>query len=156
VLLAFNLHRWSIDFIMGTPLPKIPTEQGLECDVCPESGGPFPGGPTPKSVIMVFTDFSEGDLWLDVYRKELNAGLEVFQSGLPCGWVASSENFDWFFRFDGGSAIVSIFRPVGPPEFAFTVAGGVPCQVGYDSDIVAPTGVIAFGGRVDLTWEAII
>ena len=141
---------------MGTPLPEIITLPGIECSVCPESGGPFPDGPTPLNPVMIFSDFSHGDLWDDAFDPELQAGQEVQQSIIPCGWAALSANFTWFFRFDQSVPIVSIIKTSAPLESPFTTADPLFCQVQYQNAIVLPAGVIAFGGVVSITWGDIV
>ena len=141
---------------MGTPLPPVVQGQGVECENCPEPGGDFPNGLTPLKVQMAFTDFEEGALWNEAYRAELNAGVVAVQDAIPCIWIAFSPQFVWFFRWEEFQATISIHLFPAAPVFAFGVEVGVLCLVEYANQIVFPAGVIAFNGKLNLTWEPVV
>lgn len=141
---------------MGTPLPEIITERGIECPICPETGSPFPGGPTPKNPVMTFAGFSHGDLWLDIYDKELQAGMEVIQQVDPCVYVGLSTRFAWIWSNEGGLAQPIIHLLDSPFSSAFFSIGAILCKVQYTNQIIDPADVIAFDGQVHLTWGDII
>ena len=141
---------------MGTPLPPVVQGQGIECVNCPEPGGDFPNGLTPLKVQMAFTGFSDGALWDEAYRAELNAGVLAVQGVIVCSWVGFSTNFVWFFRWEPGLATISIHKSTGTPYFAFAVSVGVPCLVEYANEIVLPGGVVAYDGQMNLTWEPVV
>ena len=141
---------------MGTPLPPVVQGQGIECENCPEPGGDFPNGLTPLKVQIAFTDFEEGTLWNEAYRAELNAGVIAVQNVIVCAWTALSTNFAWFFRWEEFHATISIHIFPGVPNFAYSAGIGALCLVEYANDIVLPGGVIAFNGKVNLTWEPVV
>lgn len=137
---------------MGTPLPEIITEPGIECAFCPETGQPFLGGPTPKNPRMSYTGFSHGALWLDAYEDELTTEQELLQIFPGCGWLFTGEFFTWFWDWSAGFADVRLNRVVPPFDLAFFNAPGILCLVEYPNLLVAPAGVIAFDGKVNLYW----
>lgn len=137
---------------MGTPLPPIDTEPGIECSICPETGQPFLGGPTPLNPRMTFTDFSQGDLWLAAYEPELTSEHELLQIVGGCGWLFTGTFFTWFWDWSPGFADVRLNLISNPAELAFAHVAGLICQVEYANQLVGPVGVIAFDGKVNLNW----
>lgn len=137
---------------MGTRLPEIITEPGVECAFCPESGQPFLGGPTPKNPRMSFTNFSQGALWLAAYEDELTTEQELLQNGAGCGWFTTTDNFTWEWSYLIGFPQIRILLTAPPNSLAFAHVPGVLCLVEYANLLVAPAGVIAFDGQANLNW----
>lgn len=137
---------------MGTPLPPIDTEPGIECLICPETGQPFLGGPTPLNPRMSFTDFSQGALWLAAYEDELTTEQELLQLPGGCGWLFVGTFFTWFWDWSAGFADIRLNLITNPAELAFFHAPGLICKVEYANLLVAAPGVIAFDGKCNLYW----
>lgn len=141
---------------MGTPLEDIKTERGVECSICLESGGPFPDGPTPKNPLMTLSGYSEGDLWDEAFRREIEAGLVITQDANPCHFSGFSESFAWVWNNDSGFSDVRIITldPLGNP--AFVATPGALCQVDLPDQNNLPANTVAFGGIAHLTWGEVV
>ena len=141
---------------MGTPLPEIITERGIECPICPEITTPFPDGPTPLNPIMTFEGWSEGDLWNESYRPKLEAGAELLQMFDPCRYVLEDTPIGWAWFNDPGFADIRIIT-INPFVGAFfTATPAIHCQITHNNRLISPVGNITFGGTVKLTWGEIV
>lgn len=137
---------------MGTPLEEIITTEGVECSECPAATTPFPNGPTPFNPVMSITGYSDGFKWLEVYRREIEAGQELQQQPAPCLWIGTSPRFTWTLSFVGGTVRVGIQLTTGGPNFVFLNITGGLCQDIFVNDLFIPAGNIAFDGFVHITW----
>lgn len=134
---------------MGTPLP--PNEPGEPCEVCWGPGKPFGDPATPKYISMQWIDYFPGDLWDEDLESILLLPQLMIQTAFPCTWAVIVEGIAFALGYETGNTALVIQR-VSPFEQAFRHLGGVECLLTYPNEITTPAGVIAYGGKVVLTW----
>lgn len=139
---------------MGTPLTPHFIVPGIDCPICFGPYKTFPD-PTPTYLTMQFYDWTEGALWLEVYRAELEAPQVLTQLPLsPCRYEGSSANMDWFWWWDYPVVFGRIMFGGGGGSWCFDQLEGPICKQIMDNAIVGPAGVITFGGYATVTLGA--
>ena len=135
---------------MGTPLPPDPPPDGDQCENCWGPDKPL-GDSTPGEISITLYDLQEGEFWADIYREELFTPTTLFQDAiLPCFFANVTTNFQWFIDFGPGGTIVLIDLRFFPNRDAFRRVTVDECIRSGANDIIAPDGVIAFGGSMSV------
>lgn len=136
---------------MGTHLPPPVITPGDDCPFCFGTDKTFPD-PTPKYITIQFWDWTEGEFWLEIYRDELeNPHVMSQRPFLPCKYFATSGNLDWHWWWGDPVDFCRIgFGDIVDP-LCFDALQGPPCKQIMDNEIIAPAGVIAFGGYATVT-----
>lgn len=135
---------------MGTPLPPIPFEPGEPCNICWGPDGPF-SLPTPLNVFMTLRDWSEGALFDEAFRPELEGIQELNQEELlPCIWTKTTVNFGWTLEFGATRTAIIVGALFLPAAGVFEQIETPSCQQALSNGFVAPLNNIIFDGTASV------
>lgn len=137
---------------MGTPLPENPV--GSDCSNCWGAGKPFGIGPTPEIITITLFDLLEGFFWTDAVGAEALVPTQLFQTDIPCIWLAESSTIKWEFGLSDVVTVLDV-TDLTSNTFIFTTIFGPPCLVAGPSDITGPLGVFAWSGRFEFAFSGV-
>jgi hypothetical protein len=138
---------------MGTPLPPIDIDPGVLCPVCWGEDKPF-GLVTPIRLFLALHDWSEGTLFNELHREELETPQELAQNpSVPCLWFFLGPLFTWIVEYTTiataflvlpvGGAGVNAFFKIEEERCKEILPNGVTDP--FDNIIYDGTGSVYFG-----------
>ena len=135
---------------MGTPLQ--PNAPGNLCDVCWGPDEAFGPAPTPSIIQLRLTRVLPGEHADEVDFDSLLRTHCLVQRGLPCVFSIFDGPLEWTVGWNPGNTTVSV-TSTSTIRGVFFNSTPTECLLDLPNLITGPTGVIAYGGFANITWD---